>query len=107
SFAFLPVPLYVGQLVARVRLLAPEPAHVSRIVLAFFLEQASNVWALTLLATPLLGWPALAAALGVAAVAAAAPLRRSALVLLEKTATPIAAMLATGPLESSATPPIA
>jgi ubiquinone/menaquinone biosynthesis C-methylase UbiE/uncharacterized membrane protein YbhN (UPF0104 family) len=57
SFAFLPVPLYLGQLLARIHLLS-LPANVrGRIVAAFVWEHALDVWALGLLAAPLLPWP--------------------------------------------------
>lgn len=104
SFAFLPVPLYAGQLVARVRLIPVAPAQVPRIVLAFALEQLLNVWALTVLAAPLVGWPAPAAAVALTLLAAAAPARRRLLAGLAHATAPVAGMLATGPLARGAAP---
>src|SRR5262249_51124989 len=65
SFAFLPVPLYLGQLYARTRLVPASADERGAIVLAFLVEAASSAWALAVLATPLLP-----ATVGVAVVAA-------------------------------------
>jgi ubiquinone/menaquinone biosynthesis C-methylase UbiE len=104
SFAFLPVPLYVGQLAARVRLIPVDPARVPRIVFAFALEQILNVWALTLLAAAVVGWTAPAAAVAVALLAAVSPIRDRLLGWLERGTAPAAAMLATGPVERTPVP---
>ena len=53
SFAFLPVPLYMGQLVARTRLVDGIAARGRvYLLLAFVWERALDVWALAILAAP-------------------------------------------------------
>ena len=53
SFAFLPVPLYLGQIVARVRLLPTlTPTERAHVVFAAIWERTLDVWALALLAAP-------------------------------------------------------
>lgn len=76
SFAFLPVPLYLGQLVAR-RQLASGVPHDRRghVVLVFLWERALDVWALALLALPAFG-PLPAAASAVLLLAGLLPFVR-------------------------------
>lgn len=105
SFAFLPVPLYVGQLAARLRLVTLRPDQVAAVVLAFVLEQLMNVWALGLLLAPAVGWPAAAAALAVAALVAVAPVRDGLVRALGQATTPLASVLATGPVAAPAGSP--
>jgi ubiquinone/menaquinone biosynthesis C-methylase UbiE/uncharacterized membrane protein YbhN (UPF0104 family) len=58
SFAFLAVPLYLGQLIARRRLASGVPAHRrGDVVLVFLWERLLDVAALTLLALPAFGAP--------------------------------------------------
>lgn len=58
SFAFLPVPLYLGQVVARGRLTPGVPARQrAHLVVAFAWERLLDVWALAVLATPALSPP--------------------------------------------------
>ncbi len=104
SFAFLPVPLYLGHLAARVRLLRLEPAQVPRVVLAFGVEQGLNVWALAVLAALGLGWPAVAVLLVVAMAAFVDPVRRWVLALAATATEPFGALLATGPVATRGDP---
>jgi SAM-dependent methyltransferase len=70
SFAFLPVPFYIGQMVARTRLAAPgAPTRRGTLLLAFVWERALDVWALALLATPVFAQPWSAALGGACALA--------------------------------------
>jgi ubiquinone/menaquinone biosynthesis C-methylase UbiE len=98
SFAFLPVPLYVGHLAARVRLLPLAPEQVPRVVLAFGVEQGLNVWALAVLASLAVRWWAVAALLAVAVLAFADPVRSWVLGLAATATAPVAGALATGPV---------
>lgn len=70
SFAFLPVPFYVGQMVARTRLAAPAaPTRRGTLLLAFVWERALDVWALALLAAPAFPQPWSAALCGACVLA--------------------------------------
>jgi hypothetical protein len=99
SFAFLPVPLYVGHLAARVRLLRVAPELVPRVVLAFAVEQGLNVWALALVASPAIGWWAAAALLLVAALAFARPVRRRIVRLVGRVVAPLTEALETASVD--------
>lgn len=72
SFAFLPVPLYLGQLVARTRLLGPlGEARRTLVIAAFLWERAFDVWALAVLSivwSPWLGFLALVIGITIGAV---------------------------------------
>jgi SAM-dependent methyltransferase len=102
SFAFLPVPLYVGHLAARVRLLPLAPEQVPRVVLAFAVEQGLNAWALTTLAALAFGWRAVAAMLAIAVPAFVRPIRGRVLDLAARVTAPVASVLATGPADAAA-----
>jgi ubiquinone/menaquinone biosynthesis C-methylase UbiE/uncharacterized membrane protein YbhN (UPF0104 family) len=90
SFAFLPVPLYLGQLLARVHLLSIPAADRSRVVAAFVWERALDVWALALLAAPLLPWPLAMVAYGAAAAVFLPGADRVLEAALRRVATPLA-----------------
>ena len=82
SFAFLPIPLFVGQLVARARLTPAAQAEDRRaVVFAALAERAFDAWSLVVLALPFLPG-ALAVPAGVAALAATIPAVRSRFVAL-------------------------
>ena len=107
SFAFLPVPLLLGQLYARWRLL-PEPRPPpARIVLAFVWERWLDVWALLALSSLALagGWRLLA--LGLVVVGLVPPLRvavmKASLALIERVSglfSPDPLRFERGPLET-------
>lgn len=87
SFAFLPIPLYLGQLVARARLVpALARAERRRVLAAALWERALDAWTLVLLSLPMWAPPhreIVAAALALAVVPA---VRRRVLVLLDRAA---------------------
>jgi SAM-dependent methyltransferase/uncharacterized membrane protein YbhN (UPF0104 family) len=97
SFAFLPIPFYVGHLTARVWLLDLPAAAVPRVVIAFALEQLLNVWALAVLILAAAGHPGTLLVLAAAAAVAAVPMRRAVLRLLGRATAPIAGWLANRP----------
>ncbi|MGH7893378.1 MAG: methyltransferase domain-containing protein [Candidatus Binatia bacterium] len=73
SFAALPIPLYLGQLYARARLLPLTDVERGRVRVAFVWEHVSDLWALAVLAT-LAATPASAAlALGLSLLLAIPP----------------------------------
>jgi len=83
SFAFLPVPLYLGQLVARARIVPGVDARQrSSLVLAFAWERVLDVWALTVLATAALAPPWGLALLALAALGLLPASRRAVLGVL-------------------------
>jgi SAM-dependent methyltransferase len=97
SFAFLPIPLYVGHLAARVRLLPLAPEQAPRVVLAFVVEQGLNVWALATLAALAIGWWAVGTMLAIAVLAFVDPVRGRVLDLATRATAPVASAIATGP----------
>lgn len=85
SFAFLPVPLYVGQLLARWRLLADTPVRDRPgILVAYVVERAADLWAVAVLATMALPRGRLAALAILMALPLVPALRRGAIGLLER-----------------------
>jgi len=97
SFAFLPVPLCVGQLIARVRLVPLESAQVPRVVLAFGWEQALSVWALSLYATAALGPTVCAVSVAASSLLLIGPVRRGIARLITWVTGPAVNLLVTGP----------
>src|SRR6185503_5167862 len=102
SFAFLPVPLCVGQLIARVRLVPLESAQVPRVVLAFGWEQALSVWALSLYATAALGPTVCAASVAASSLLLIGPVRRGIARLITWVTGPAVNLLVTGPARTGA-----
>jgi SAM-dependent methyltransferase/uncharacterized membrane protein YbhN (UPF0104 family) len=94
SFAFLPIPLYLGQMVARVRLTpAADAAEGRRIVLATLVERALDAWALLVLSLAFLSGAPLLAAVAVAALSGVPAVRRRAVGMLVLVAGQVAGVL--------------
>lgn len=109
SFAFLPIPLYVGQLVARVRLVTDAPpAQRGYLLLAFLWERALDLWALAALYA-LLAAPVRAAGLAAVALVLVPGVRRRLLGIARTGAAYLSRLLFEAPVvfESDVTDPAA
>lgn len=98
SFAFLPVPLYLGQLVARARLLGQiSESQRTLIILAFLWERALDVWALAVLSFFIIPWVAGFALIGGVVLGLVPAFRRRAMEQLLRLAESLSRILASGP----------
>ncbi len=104
SYAFLPIPVYLGQLLARWRLLgAAQGQHGAAVITATVLERVADVWAVALLAS--LGLPRwrLPVVVGLAALPFVPALRRTLLALVERAAQQVLRLI-TDPAATAAPP---
>jgi SAM-dependent methyltransferase len=98
SFAFLPVPAYAGQFLARARLLAPDvPARDATLLFAFLWERALDAWVVALLAMPVAPWPIQAMLLASLVLAPFGEARRAACRVALAAARMLAPVLARAP----------